>query len=447
MHIINNHILVPVKGGNNLLIHTLKGFIDVLNEEEIKIFEKWKHSKQILPNTIEEIELLESLIKKNYIVESLDVEIEMEKCTLEKSKIVHEKILDKCYGVFFVLTYNCNFRCPYCYEKGNENKVEGTMSKDMVDTIFSIHNNEINNIILYGGEPLLPENEEVIRYIITKAPKAKYSVTTNGYYLEEYLPIFKNLDIDYMMVTLDGLADLHNKTRYLYGGGNTYQKIIKGIDEFLNKGKRIKIRMNISDNNIDSCIKLKSNLIKEYRLAYENDLLLFEMQPIFQLDTKKRQVLQYRLYYSDGDHIEKGKPMHYRENTMIQSLSALTNIFTNPNKKTFNPKYCNCDAESGVYFYDAKGNVYSCILALGNEKASIGRYYPSYELKKNSMRERNIETVKRCQSCKLKFICGGGCGYAVLEDNGDVMKPNCEFILNEINESLPTLYEKYVKDI
>lgn len=447
MQIVNNHMLIPVKNKKHLLIHTLKGFIDVLNEEELEIFEKWKCSEQISPNTIEEIELFESLINKSYIVESKAVEIEMEKIILEKSKIEHDKILSKCYGVFFVLTYNCNFQCPYCYEKDNELKVEGSMSKDMVDKIFMLHNEEINNIILYGGEPLLPENEEIIRYIISKAPNAKYSVTTNGFYLEEYLPIFKDLNIDYMMVTLDGLEDLHNKTRYLNGGGKTYQKILRGIHEFINKGKQIKIRMNISDINIDSCIKLKTNLIEKYGQAYENGLLLFEMQPIFQLDPKKRQRLQYKLYYNDGNHIEKGKSIHFRENTMIQSLSALTSVFANPNKNIFSPKYCNCDAESGLYFYDVKGNIYSCILALGNERAAIGRYYPSYELKKSSMRERNIETVKKCQSCKLKFICGGGCAYAVLNDDGDVMKPNCEFILNEINESLPTLYEKYVKDI
>lgn len=53
-----------------------------------------------------------------------------------------------------------------------------------------------SNIALYGGEPLLLQNKEIIEYIISKAPNAKYSITTNGYNIIEFIDILSRIDIN-----------------------------------------------------------------------------------------------------------------------------------------------------------------------------------------------------------------------------------------------------------
>ena len=352
-------------------------------------------------------------------------------------------------SVAFVLTYQCNFRCPYCYEGNGDCNISSQnrsiMTPEMVDAIFAIHQNEIENIMLYGGEPLLPVNKETICHIISKAPNANFSATTNGYYLEEYFDIFSKLTINHLMVTLDGEESLHNKTRILHDGKGTYEKIMRGIDLYLRHDIRIKIRMNISKANVQSCLLVKKKLIEQYKDQHSRGLLLFEMQPIFQTTGKSRQELTQILYYPDAAENSAGgpKPLDARENTIAGSLSPLVSIFSHPRK--FLPKYCNCHAETKARFYDADGRIYSCILALNKEKSAIGTYYPTLSMKRSGMHCRNIEAIPECRECKLRFLCGGGCGNAVIDDSGNVLHPNCAPIMDEIQNELPALYERYVK--
>lgn len=43
------------------------------------------------------------------------------------------------------------------------------LTKDMIDKIFQLHNNKLEEIAFYGGEPLLPDTKGIIQYIISKA--------------------------------------------------------------------------------------------------------------------------------------------------------------------------------------------------------------------------------------------------------------------------------------
>ncbi|MCR5137625.1 MAG: 4Fe-4S cluster-binding domain-containing protein [Oscillospiraceae bacterium] len=62
-------------------------------------------------------------------------------------------------------TYNCNFRCPYCFERHRLSRGQEwlckTMSEEMVDAIFKAVEKEkargvkAGSCTLYGGEPFL----------------------------------------------------------------------------------------------------------------------------------------------------------------------------------------------------------------------------------------------------------------------------------------------------
>ena len=65
-------------------------------------------------------------------------------------------------------------------------------------------------------------------------------------------------------------------------------RILKGIEEGLKAGLRIKIRMNVTTDNINSCLKLREKLFQKFN---KNDNLIFEMQPVFQLEDNKKSEL------------------------------------------------------------------------------------------------------------------------------------------------------------
>ena len=371
-----------------------------------------------------------TLVKDNQEEQSI------EKHVLDICKRNHKKLMQNSGEIVLVLTYKCNFACPYCYEDAKSYKKNIVMTMDMVDKIFALQTSDLKNINLYGGEPLLPETRSIIEYIISKKPDVTYHIITNGYYLVEFIDVLKKMNLSNIMVTLDGPEEIHNKTRILKNGTETYRKIMQGVELCLKNKIAIKIRMNVSQQNIDQCLKLRDELIQEYVNEYSNKLLIFELQPIFQSSFEVRNNLNISSH---------GNP--YKYNVMALSMSHILKNFINSSKKIFRPKYCFCDAEGRRLFYDPEGKIYSCILSLKNENASVGTYYPEFLLKKNSIYTRTIETIEKCRDCKFKFICGGGCAYNVLNAKGDVMQPNCQNTLYEIYYELPYLYKKYTQHI
>lgn len=441
MQLIKNMEIVDAKNDKNegIMINTLNGNISILSADEKDTIKKWQQSNNINPDNDSEQILFESLVSNGYLVKDYHEEQSIEKHVFEICKSSHVELMQNSGEIVLVLTYKCNFACPYCYEDAKSYKRNIVMTMDMVDKIFALQTSDLKNISLYGGEPLLPETRSIIEYIISKKPDVTYHIITNGYYLVEFIDVLKKMNLSNIMVTLDGPEEIHNKTRILKNGKKTYSKIMQGIELCLKNKIAIKIRMNISPQNIDQCLKLRDELIQEYLNEYFHKLLIFELQPIFQSSFEVRNNLNEKLFFSNTS--PHGNP--YKYNVMALSMSHVLKNFVNSSKKTFRPKYCFCDAEGRRLFYDPEGKIYSCILSLKNEKASVGTYYPEFLLKKNSIFTRTIETIEKCRDCKFKFICGGGCAYSVLNSEGDVMKPNCYNTMYEIYNELPYLYRKF----
>lgn len=428
-------------GKRYILLNTLNAEVAVLDEREIYLIREWDKTENIKCRNKEEKKFINQLVEKGYIVEEKQEEKIVEQYMAE-GRERYTKLKNYLNGAVFVLNYDCNFRCPYCYEEAGKNRIKSRMNEKMVDKIFEIYGGSIDNISLYGGEPLLEENRTIINYIISKAPYAKYSFISNGYNLIDFYETFKKLDVVSIMITLDGKKETHNRTRYLSSGDGTFERIEQGINLYLRNGLPIKIRMNISDKNINECLELRKEYVKKYSKQYEKGLLTFELQPIFQLREENRNRLNEVIMF--GEHNGKWKPSKVKDNMMFISASPLLKKFLFGAKTKFVPKYCNCTAEMNRRFFDPEGDIYTCILGVKDKRASVGTYYPQYKLKEKSMIHRNIETIKECKECKLKFLCGGGCANTIMDENGDVLFKNCSSIHNEIYNELPQIVRKYV---
>lgn len=214
--------LVKSEGNRYILINTLNGKILEINAVDkdhiLSWIEKGKIDKRI---KLYKFLLLHGFIYINVEEENKERELLINKLICKDSS--RKSNID---NIAFILAYNCNFACPYCYEK-NVNNNTLTLTPQMVDAVLEMYRHSLKSIHFFGGEPFLPQNIEIVRYILSKASDVKYSAMTNGYYLEEYLDILKPVDIDFIQVTLDGSEKSHNKTRILKNGKGTYEKIMK----------------------------------------------------------------------------------------------------------------------------------------------------------------------------------------------------------------------------
>lgn len=426
MHITKYLFIYPISKTRFYMLHTLLGSIDIIESTEYDIIEKWKNCTSIIPETALEKKLYQNLITRKYILTHSD-EIKLIKQT-KKLATSTKKIFPI---VTFILTYDCNFKCPYCFEK---ERVDNTsiMTTSMVDQIFNIHKNKINNICFYGGEPFLPQNMDIINYIISKSPHATYSAISNGYYLDEYLEILKKIHIEFIQITLDGSKDYHNMSRILHNGNGTYDKIMKNIDLCLNLHIPIKIRMNISEKNIESCLSLREQLSKKYS-SYP---LMFELQPIFQYNTKTRNLLEKKIYQSDLKENSLLNDNYFTYNTIVNTYLPIQYYFSTM-ASTFYPITNNCDAETQRVCYDIYGLYYTCLVSVGDKTAACGTYYPEYSFNAKSIADRSIYNIPECSECTLAFICGGGCGYQVMDSVGNSCHPNCHNVHHILTEIIP----------
>lgn len=123
-----------------------------------------------------------------------------------------------------------------------------------IDAALALAGEELEHIGLFGGEPLLPRNRRTIEYLFNKTLDKSYDVITNGYYLDQFIDLLTCVNVSYVMVTLDGKRETHNKRRYLANAEPTFDKILHNIQKCLENRIPVRIRMNIDQNTIgESC--------------------------------------------------------------------------------------------------------------------------------------------------------------------------------------------------
>ena len=168
-------------------------------------------------------------------------------------------------------TLQCNFACPYCFEKARG----GTMSQQVQDNLVAFTRALIEqyratalDVSWYGGEPLLAPrvirqlSERFIELCDELGIPYWASAITNGYLLDAQMAdLFDECRIETMQITLDGPdAETHDATRHLKNGGQTFERIMENIRAFPGKAD-IVIRCNVHKGNASAYPQLKEQLL------------------------------------------------------------------------------------------------------------------------------------------------------------------------------------------
>ena len=204
------------EGNNSVLFQTPDTFV---------LYEK-------LANTIHSGDktILKNLQQK---VESIEYNPAYESQTLKKGKD------EKVSGLVLNVTENCNFRCSYCINSGNylnEQEINSSqmnfgVAKKGVD-LFIPQSEDPALISFYGGEPLnnMGLIKKVVGYIRKNYPnkEVRFSMTSNFYNVDKYLETIVGNDI-YIVMSLDGPKEIHDKNRIHQAGKPTWDKIISNL--------------------------------------------------------------------------------------------------------------------------------------------------------------------------------------------------------------------------
>lgn len=406
-------ISVEVAADKYMLLHGYCGSIDLI---EKSAWEKLK--KDGFNKNNNEDELSEYLATRGYITEMTHEE---EVAYVKRlASDLHKKDIILYTSYTLLVTYDCNFRCPYCFELNTiTNRLrKQTMTRDVVDKVFRIidktQENKIlkaKHITLFGGEPLLSKNHGIVSYIVEKGLERnlRFNAITNGYDLMYYRDLLSTDKIYHLQITLDGIEDMHNKKRPHYLGYPTFQTIISNIGMALEKDVAITIRFNADKNNIIQLQRLKDlfdelGFTKHKKFGFESARLLN-----YDPNISSKSHLQY---LTPTELIKVQDEMNYE--CGYQDFGVYSNIYNAIcNKKPLKYKATFCGSQIGAYLFDPLYKIYPCWDVVGKKEYVIGDFSSGEiewdEKRKNEWTLSDINSFSDCSTCKFALLCGGGC--------------------------------------
>lgn len=217
---------------------------------------------------------------------------------------------DTIYDYTILTTTACNARCFYCYERDVQRKTMTVETAKKVANYIIQHapENGIIELRWFGGEPLF--NAKVINTICSKLQEAEIpyhsSFTTNGYLFDkDLIKRAKELwHVSSCQITIDGTENVYNKTKnYVYKNVKSpYIRVLNNIEELMNNGVDISVRMNVDLHNVED---LKDLVYELYTRFGNNPRLHPYLYPIFENPHYKRTPEDTALLFEKIKEIEK----------------------------------------------------------------------------------------------------------------------------------------------
>ena len=427
-------IIMPVDKGRYLLFNGLYGAVDVIPSETAEV---------IRAGTLEKLpsDVVRHLIQRGHLTNSPGEENEDFKLLTMIDKKIRR---DTSISLTILPTYNCNFRCPYCYEKhrlmNGEEWLCRTISREMVDAIFAATRKErekgmrISGCRLFGGEPLLKENSDIVRYICEKAREADIplSVITNGYDLDHFIPLLKEFAFKKVQVTLDGVKEENDQRRIHKDGKGTYDVILDNVGRALENGINIRLRVNTGPKNIGTVYELRKvfgerGFLKERskdsetrgRFEYYFKCTNYDPYPGQSYGVTDREI--YKMLLEKGAKPREAMKLEGAYAEMLERAESLVD-----RKNYLEPRASRCSAENRMYLIDPEGVIYTCWDFVAMKDMSVGQVNvesQTLDLRLSALkwRSRTVENMPGCAGCPYVFECSGGCASRAYSSGGTVI--------------------------
>lgn len=412
-----HNILTQLSGREEwLLVNLLSGEADLLDADEAERLRRGEPTDEA------------ELARKGYWVEPAEEERRLRRAYLD---FLDARATDE-VQLFYVGSYACNFACSYCYQ--DQYPGEPAADADAVlDAFFAYVDTAFRErrkyVTLFGGEPLLPSvgaRHLVTRLVEeTRRRELDLAVVTNGYHLASYVPLLARGHIREIQVTLDGTERVHDRRRYLKGGGATFRQVVAGIDAALAQGLPVNLRTVLDRENLQGFAELARFAIAKGW----SESALFKTQIGRNYELHHCQLGAGRLHTRLSLHEELFRLIE-REPEILRfhrpAFSVARRLFEEGQAP--DPLFDACPACKTEWAFDATGRIYPCTANVGKPGEALGRFYPSVELdrvKVEAWENRDVLSLAGCRGCPSQLACGGGCGAVAKNRGGDVNAPDC----------------------
>ncbi|MCK5344025.1 MAG: radical SAM protein, partial [Candidatus Heimdallarchaeota archaeon] len=424
--------------GEYLLFNTRTQAMVKVNQELKEVIDNYYAPQNFILKTKYYNELIE-LRKMGITVESEHEDREKLKSFFHQLKYSIKK---SCLQVTILTTDACNFDCVYCFEKDARENIN--MEASTCNHAMDWMKNEIERlgyeelyITFYGGEPLV--NKPILEYLASemknwcgeKKMRFRFMLQTNGYLMTlEYIEKLLKLGLSSVLISVDGLAHVHDKNRPLKGGGGTFQKIMDNIIECIDK---VKISLSVSYDkddikHIEDLLDYLDNLEILHKFG---NFIFSPIHPSFGPRNHPELFRQMSCMLNYDDDVivsanEKIRELMERKKLPTRSIMAVA--------------ACPLTRENAGVTIDPCGRIYKCNSMLGYPEFAVG------DVRDNSYNEKhdeflNLDAWKKCpQDCTYLPMCSGGCRFMAFLENKNFTMPTCK--KNYLDKVAPEFIKK-----
>ena len=412
------------------LFNTLSSGLYKLDKNDYKKFIQIKQNPN--NNDIDE-ELKIQLIQNKILTENDKVEF----LKLKLIKQIHR--FDRTKLVITIApTLHCNFNCSYCFEQSRPNIYMSDKTEN--DLIAFIKKHDFAKSIFitwFGGEPLLAFDR--IRSLTTKIKDMNISfnadIVTNGFEFDQAkIYELKELNINKVHITIDGLEEMHNRRRPHIDNINCFAKIINNLDILFNYKREhhsnlhIAIRVNIDKENGDEYQKIYKFLNDRYK--NEEFIIYVGFVKLSYGSCKSTEDILFN-NAEQADFVMEGYKTHNIPNFyLLPEISMSECIARNING----------------YLIDPEGYIYKCWTDIGNKEEYTGHIADESLTKIDRLAKylvgSDVFTDAKCQNCKYMPICGGGCPHHRIKNEfTDIKTDVCHIAKSNIEKYIELYYE------
>ncbi|MDD4543115.1 MAG: radical SAM protein [Clostridia bacterium] len=322
------------------------------------------------------------------------------------------------------LTNQCNFSCPFCFNKSSRVEHHNTFmhSLDFLKLIENMHGSDITEIALSGGEPTLHPELMLIMGICLKYGY-KVRLITNGYLLTENLLDFIVRSAITLQLSMDGGV---KETHDYYRIPGSFEKNIRTLRYLFDCGYRSGIiRSTITNKNFGELNNLYK-IAKEYN--FEFSISIVQRLGLPQQDWEQLNLSNE----SYGVFLDSLLLIAQKDPVMVSQISNVIPIVRCP---LIHAKILKIKPLVDVYGY-----LYPCH-SLFKENYRMGNIFsnslenvldsyldsPQYKCIVNDFYKAQSEKCTNCKFASLK-ICMGGCHEIMCSaSTNDDYSNNCVF--------------------
>ena len=368
---------------NYLVVAPKKGTFIVLNNVQLQLFNFFKNGHT-----------LRELLKSQYYefqpeLQNLLIQFEVRKFYESYYPKSKEKLSARIY-----ITNACNLRCIHCFRHSGHKEVGEFDFNDWKEILLKLRENGIQDISISGGEPFIFDGiYELIDYAVDIGMDVV--VLSNGTKID-FRRISTLKKLKRIQLGLDGPTEkINDEIR----GKGVYNEVMEALNKLHSLGVPIAIGMVLFEKYFD-----------EYQHSLEDFLCRIE----------EKYGRSLKMHFSTA--ILPGRNIHRDEISLFYNYT-LQNFKDNICKKIYGNEWI---FQTYNDLFDLSFNVtcgYGTVITInpiGKVYACILPYYPIGDIHKDSIsdiilklknhyKNCNVENLKPCSNCDVRFICGGGC--------------------------------------